>query len=91
MVRAAYTARTVALAQKVLSNTSFAGQKWLEPKKAFRPHAGLTSYEQRAKERAAMAAAKEKEKQMKEEKEALRQVFFLFLFLMKNSFYRLGS
>ncbi|ROT36755.1 hypothetical protein SODALDRAFT_325347 [Sodiomyces alkalinus F11] len=49
------------------------GKQWHEPKKAFRPKAGLTSYEQRAKEREAMAAAKAKEKQMKDEKEALRQ------------------
>lgn len=54
--------------------TVIAGKQWHEPKKAFRPAAGLTSYEKRAKERIAQAATKAKEKQMKEEKETERQV-----------------
>lgn len=50
------------------------GKQWHAPKKAFRPGSGLTSYEKRAKERVAMAALKAKEKEMKDEKEAERQV-----------------
>lgn len=48
--------------------------QWHAPKKAFRPTKGLSSYEQRTKERAAMAQMKAKEKEMKEEKEEERQV-----------------
>lgn len=51
-----------------------AGKQWHIPKKAFRPGSGLTSYEKRAKERIALAAVKAKEKEMKDEKEAERQV-----------------
>lgn len=50
------------------------GKQWHAPKKAFRPTRGLSSYEQRTKERAAMAQMKAKEKEMKEEKEEERQV-----------------
>lgn len=50
------------------------GKQWHAPKKAFRPGSGLTSYEKRAKERVALAAMKAKEKEMKDEKEAERQV-----------------
>ncbi|KAK3943737.1 hypothetical protein QBC46DRAFT_338377 [Diplogelasinospora grovesii] len=49
------------------------GKQWHAPKKAFRPGSGLTSYEQRAKERLAQATMKAKEKELKEEKEAERQ------------------
>ncbi|KKA30657.1 hypothetical protein TD95_002666 [Thielaviopsis punctulata] len=49
------------------------GKQWHEPKKAFRPSSGLTSYEKRAKQRMEMAAIKAKEKEMKEEKEEARQ------------------
>ncbi|EQK98386.1 Cgr1 [Ophiocordyceps sinensis CO18] len=49
------------------------GKQWHEPKKAFRPTAGLTSYEKRTKERAAMAQMKAKEREIKAEKEAHRQ------------------
>jgi hypothetical protein len=52
--------------------------QWHAPKKAFRPTAGLSSYEQRAKERAAMAQVKAKEKEMKQEKEEERQVRWCF-------------
>jgi rRNA-processing protein CGR1 len=51
-----------------------AGKQWHAPKKAFRPGSGLTSYEQRAKERVARATMKAKEKELKDEKEAERQV-----------------
>ncbi|KAI0456547.1 rRNA-processing protein CGR1 [Xylaria acuta] len=49
------------------------GKQWHPLRKAFRPTAGLTSYEQREKRRLAMAVTKAKEKEMKEEKEAERQ------------------
>jgi hypothetical protein len=54
--------------------TGSSGKQWHEPKKAFRPKAGNNSYEKRAKERQALAAMKAKEKEMKDEKEADRQV-----------------
>lgn len=54
--------------------TNRAGKQWHPPKKAFRPGSGLTSYEKRAKERLATAAMKAKEKELKDEKEAERQV-----------------
>ncbi|KAK8181810.1 Cgr1 family-domain-containing protein [Phyllosticta capitalensis] len=50
------------------------GKHWHQPKKAFRPTAGLTSYAKRAEERKALAAVKAKEKELKDEKEAARQV-----------------
>ena len=50
------------------------GKQWHEPKSAFRPRAGNTSYEKRQVERQAMAVVKAKEKEMKDEKEAERQV-----------------
>ncbi|KAK2591839.1 rRNA-processing protein cgr1 [Conoideocrella luteorostrata] len=49
------------------------GKQWHEQKKAFRPTKGLTSYERRTKERAAMAQMKAKEQEMKNEKEEARQ------------------
>lgn len=52
----------------------FTGKQWHEPKKAFRPGSGLTSYEVRAKARVAQAAMKAREKEMKDEKEADRKV-----------------
>lgn len=56
------------------TNIEATGMQWHAPKKAFRPTKGLSSYEQRTKERAAMAQMKAKEKEMKEEKEEERQV-----------------
>ncbi|QSZ34486.1 hypothetical protein DSL72_006080 [Monilinia vaccinii-corymbosi] len=50
------------------------GKQWRPVKKAFRPKAGSTSYERRKANDEAMAATKAKEKEMKEEKEAARQV-----------------
>ncbi|KAH8820349.1 Cgr1 family-domain-containing protein [Xylogone sp. PMI_703] len=49
------------------------GKQWHEPKSAFRPKAGNTSYEKRLEARKAAAAVKAKEREMKEEKEAERQ------------------
>lgn len=51
------------------------GKQWHPSRKAFRPASGLTSYEQRTKLRMATTAMKAKEKEMKDEKEAERQVF----------------
>lgn len=50
------------------------GKQWHAPKKAFRPTAGLKSYEKRTQERALLDQIKAKEKEMKEEKEAERKV-----------------
>ncbi|KAK0103290.1 hypothetical protein ONS95_005322 [Cadophora gregata] len=50
------------------------GKQWHVPKTAFRPKAGNGTYEKRQAERVAMAAVKAKEKEMKDEKEAARQV-----------------
>lgn len=51
-----------------------AGKQWHETKSAFRPKAGASSWEKRNAERVATAAVKAKEKEMKDEKEAERQV-----------------
>jgi rRNA-processing protein CGR1 len=59
---------------RVLALTRPIGKQWHGEKKAFRPTSGLTSYEKRAKDRVAQAAMKAKEKELKEEKEADRQV-----------------
>jgi hypothetical protein len=56
------------------SSNSTPGKQWHEPKTAFRPKAGNSSFEKRQEERKAMAAVKAKEKEMKDEKEAERQV-----------------
>lgn len=50
------------------------GKQWHAQKSAFRPTAGIKSYEKRAAERTAMSAMKAKEKEMKDEKEDERQV-----------------
>ncbi|KPM37694.1 hypothetical protein AK830_g8870 [Neonectria ditissima] len=49
------------------------GKQWHLPRKAFRPTAGLKSYERRTQERALILQMKAKEKEMKEEKEAERK------------------
>ena len=51
-----------------------AGKQWHEPKRAFRPTSGLSSYAKRQAQRQAQAATKAKEKEMKDEKEDERQV-----------------
>lgn len=60
------------------------GKNWHDNKKPFRPTAGLTSYAKRLEERKQLAAIKEHEKEMKEEKEAERQAgqpaFWMVLF-----------
>ena len=53
---------------------SFAGKQWHDNKTAFRPRANQTSWEKRTIERKTLAANKAKEKELKEEKEAERQV-----------------
>ncbi|KAI5465935.1 hypothetical protein BGZ63DRAFT_374912 [Mariannaea sp. PMI_226] len=50
------------------------GKQWHPVKKAFRPTAGLKSYEKRTQERALMAQVKAKEKEMKAEKEEERKL-----------------
>ncbi|KAJ2985445.1 hypothetical protein NUW58_g5525 [Xylaria curta] len=69
----AETATPEAIAQEAPQGMRKNGKQWHAPRKAFRPTAGLTSYEQREKRRLAMAVTKAKEKEMKEEKEAERQ------------------
>ncbi|WEW58557.1 hypothetical protein PRK78_004025 [Emydomyces testavorans] len=49
------------------------GKNWHDAKAPFRPTKGQTSYARRLEERKAMVALKEKEREMKEEKEAERQ------------------
>ncbi|KAL6869624.1 rRNA-processing protein cgr1 [Amphichorda felina] len=49
------------------------GKQWHEPKKAFRPTAGLKSYEKRTQERAALAQMKAREKELKDEREQERK------------------
>ena len=50
------------------------GKHWHAPKPAFRPTAGQTSYAARLSAQKAAAATKAKEREMKEEKAAARQV-----------------
>lgn len=52
----------------------FSGKQWHEPKTAFRPKVGNASYAKRVEQEKAVAAIKAKEKEMKDEKEAERQV-----------------
>jgi rRNA-processing protein CGR1 len=53
---------------------AFAGKQWHDNKTAFRPRANQTSWDKRTLERKTLAANKAKEKELKEEKEAERQV-----------------
>jgi hypothetical protein len=59
---------------EVAESHYFLGKQWHPQKTAFRPTSGLTSYEKRQEDRKATAAVKAKEKEMKDEKEAERQV-----------------
>lgn len=56
----------------------FLGKNWHDNKRAFRPTAGLTSYAKRQELRKHQDAVKEREREMKQEKEAERQVSLLF-------------
>jgi rRNA-processing protein CGR1 len=60
--------------QEVSRLTRLTGKQWHDNKTAFRPRANQTSWDKRTAERKALAATKAKEKEMKEEKEAERQV-----------------
>jgi len=51
------------------------GKQWHALKSAFRPKAGQSSYARRSEERKSLAATKAKEKEMKDAKEAERQVY----------------
>ncbi|KAK3341405.1 hypothetical protein B0T25DRAFT_573791 [Lasiosphaeria hispida] len=62
-----------AKAQAIPQGMRVNGKQWHAPRSAFRPGSGLTSYDQRAKERAKQAIVKAKENELKEEKEAERQ------------------
>lgn len=55
------------------------GKNWHDSKKAFRPSAGLTSYAKRVEARKHQEAVKEREREMREEKETERQVSSRFL------------
>lgn len=50
------------------------GKQWHQPKKAFRPTAGQTSYAKRVAKEAQETQVKQKENEMKAEKEGLREV-----------------
>lgn len=50
------------------------GKQWHETRKAFRPTAGQTSYAKRAEKQKQEREVKAQEKEMKDEKEAERQV-----------------
>lgn len=50
------------------------GKQWHEPKRAFRPTAGQTSYAKRVARESQAAEVKKVEKEMKDEKEQERQV-----------------
>lgn len=67
--------------KQLLTISPPAGKQWHEPKKAFRPTKGLTTYEKRTKERAAMLQMKAKEKELKDDKEQARKVSLDFLSL----------
>jgi len=49
------------------------GKQWHDNKGAFRPRANLTSWEKRTAERKALIAVKAKEKELKDEKAAVKQ------------------
>jgi len=51
------------------------GKQWHENKTAFRPTGGLSSYEKRQGKRKELETMKVKEKELKDEKEAQRQVW----------------
>jgi rRNA-processing protein CGR1 len=57
-----------------LAANRIAGKQWHDNKAAFRPRANQSSWEKRTVERKALAAVKAKEKELREEKEAVKQV-----------------
>lgn len=59
---------------QLLTDWLGSGKNWHDTKKAFRPSAGLSSYSKRLEARKHQEAVKEREREMKEEKEAERQV-----------------
>lgn len=62
-----------------ISRLTRSGKNWHDSKTAFRPNKGLTSYAKRLEARKHQEAVKEREREMKEEKEAERQVSCWFL------------
>jgi rRNA-processing protein CGR1 len=61
-----------------ITNQRVNGKNWHETRKAFRPTAGLTSYEKRKAKQSHEAEVRKMETEMKEEKEAERQVGLSF-------------
>lgn len=78
------------LSKHQVANLIFLGKQWHPVKKAFRPKAGNTSYEKRKQQDEAVAATKAKENEMKEEKEALRQVSVNWTLSWVNLIIRIG-
>lgn len=77
--------RTTARIRRIFKLTAdFTGKQWHDNKAAFRPRANQTSWDKRTADRKALAAVKAKEKEMKEEKEAERQVRYLCARLRKS-------
>lgn len=64
----------IASIMETLHLTVSVGKQWHDNKSAFRPRANQSSWEKRSAERKALAAVKAKEKEMKEEKAAEKQV-----------------
>jgi rRNA-processing protein CGR1 len=57
-----------------ITKLTLPGKQWHGKRGAFRPTAGLTSYAKRMEDKKAKGSMKAKEKEMKDEKEAERQV-----------------
>jgi hypothetical protein len=57
-----------------LAANRIAGKQWHDNKTAFRPRVNNTSWEKRTAERKALAAMKAKEKELRDEKVAAKQV-----------------
>lgn len=55
-------------------NHLFTGKQWHQTKTAFRPRTNQTSFARRQEEKKALDAVKAKEKEMKDEKQAEKQV-----------------
>lgn len=65
--------RALCFRSSSISAKSCAGKNWHQPKAAFRPSTGLTSYEKRKRKEAEATAMKNTEKVLKKEKEEQRE------------------
>lgn len=65
--------------------STYLGKNWHDTKSAFRPNKGQTSYAKRMETQKTQTAVKEREKEMKEEKEAERQVSVAWLFYLRRT------